>query len=74
MWVLYLDLNVVSHSPMYVSVVVGVDISPWYTTTVSVHGTGFGTSAIKIFSDICLLADVKQNQSKQKNIRGRNIL
>ena len=59
---------------MYVSGVVGVDISRLYTTTVFVHGTGFGISGIKIFSDICLLTDVKQNQGKQRNICGRNIL
>ena len=30
-WFLYLNLNVVSQSPMYVSLVVGVVTSAWYT-------------------------------------------
>ena len=30
-WFLYLSLNVVSQSPMYVSLVVGVVTSAWYT-------------------------------------------
>ena len=42
MWSPYLNVNVLSHSPIYVCMVVGVDISSWYTILCSIRFPSMG--------------------------------